>query len=141
MLFTGESQFQLYRADGRQSVRCHMGKRFADINIVNRVLHGGGGIMVWAGISYGQRTQLHFIDFNLYAQRYPDEIPRPIVVQFIHHHLLMFQHDNAQPAPCRKDLYTISLHTHQTCHPGSLAVKSVGPVTKRLLGRIPESAR
>ena len=46
-----------------------MGERFADVNVVNRVPHGGGGVMVWAGISYGQRTQLHFIDGNLNAQR------------------------------------------------------------------------
>jgi hypothetical protein len=53
--------------------------------------------MVWAGISYGQQTQLRFIDGNLNAQRYRDEILRHIVVPFIclHHH--MFQHDNAQP--------------------------------------------
>jgi hypothetical protein len=41
------------------------GERFADVNGVNRVPHGGGGVMVWAGISYGQQTQLHFIDANL----------------------------------------------------------------------------
>ena len=53
--------------------------------------------MVWTGISYGQWTLLHFIDGNLNAQRYRDEIMRPIVVPFIHCHHLMFQHDNAQP--------------------------------------------
>ena len=76
--------------------RCHAGERFADVNVVNSVPHGGGGVMVWAGISYGQRTQFHFIDGNLISQRYRDEILRPIVVSFSHHHL-MFQHDNAQP--------------------------------------------
>jgi hypothetical protein len=83
VLFTDESQFQLYQADGRQCVWCCVGKRFADVNVVNRVPHGGGGVMVWAGISYGQQTQLHFIDGNLNAQRYRDEILRPIVVPFI----------------------------------------------------------
>jgi hypothetical protein len=53
--------------------------------------------MLWAGISYGQLTQLHFLDGNLNAQRYRYEIMRPIVVSFIHRHQLMFQHDNAQP--------------------------------------------
>jgi hypothetical protein len=72
-----------------------MGERFADDNVVNRVPHGGSRVMVWAGISYGQQTQLHFINENLNAQRYHDEILRPIVVSFIHHHHLMFQHDNA----------------------------------------------
>uniref|UniRef100_A0A4W5RWZ2 Tc1-like transposase DDE domain-containing protein n=1 Tax=Hucho hucho TaxID=62062 RepID=A0A4W5RWZ2_9TELE len=70
---------------------------FADVNVVNRVPHSGGGVMVWAGISYGQRAQLHFIDGNLNAQRYCDEILRPIVVPFICRHHLIFQHDNALP--------------------------------------------
>uniref|UniRef100_A0AAZ3PD04 Tc1-like transposase DDE domain-containing protein n=1 Tax=Oncorhynchus tshawytscha TaxID=74940 RepID=A0AAZ3PD04_ONCTS len=67
------------------------------INVVNRVPHGGGGVMVWAGISYGQRTQLHFIEGNLNADRYRDDILRPIVMPFIRRHHLMFLHDNARP--------------------------------------------
>ncbi|KAL0193566.1 hypothetical protein M9458_011862, partial [Cirrhinus mrigala] len=55
----------------------------------------GGGVMVWAGVSYGQRTQVHFIDGILNAYR--DEILRPIVVPFIHNRHLMLQHDNARP--------------------------------------------
>ena len=31
-----------------------VGERFDDVNHVNRVPHGEGGVMVWAGISYGQ---------------------------------------------------------------------------------------
>ncbi len=42
VLFTDESRFSLYRADGRQHVwRC-----------VDRVAHGGGGVMVWYGQAY-----------------------------------------------------------------------------------------
>ena len=77
--FTDESQFQLYRADSRQRVWCSVVEWFADVNVVNRVPHGCGRVMVWAGISYGQRTQLHFIDVNLNAQKYHDEILMPIV--------------------------------------------------------------
>ena len=77
------------------------GECFADVNVMNRVPHGGGGVMVWAGISYGQLTQLHFIDYNLNAQRYCDEILRSIVVPFIHHHHLMFQHDKTRPHVAR----------------------------------------
>ncbi len=57
-----------------------------------------GGVMVWAGVCYGQRTQVNFIDGILNAQRYHDEILRPIVVPFIHDHHLMLQHDNARLA-------------------------------------------
>ena len=71
------------------------------MNIVNRLPHGGGGVKVWVSISYGQRTQLHFINGNLIAQRHHDEILRPIVVPFICRHHLMFQHDNARPHVAR----------------------------------------
>ncbi len=69
-----------------------MGERFANVNVVDRVAHGGGGVMVWAGVFYGQRTQEHIIDGILNEQRYRDEILRPIVVPFIHDHHLMLQH-------------------------------------------------
>ena len=74
-----------------------VGERCADVNVVNSV-PCGGGVMVWTGTSYGQRVQLHFIDGNLNAQRYRDEIPRPIVMPLICRHHLMFQHDNARPS-------------------------------------------
>jgi hypothetical protein len=86
-----EPRFQLYRADGRQHVQRRVGDKFADVNIVNRVPHGG--VMVWAGISYGLQTQLHFIDGNLNAQRYRYEILRPIVMPFIRCHHLMLRLD------------------------------------------------
>ncbi len=63
---------------------------------MNRVARGGG-VMVWAGVCYGKRTQVHFIDGILNAQIYRNEIIRPIVVPFIHNHHLMLQHDNALP--------------------------------------------
>ncbi len=62
VLFTDESRFSLYRADGRQRVWRRLDERFADVNVVDRVAHGGGGVMVWAGVCYGQRTQVHFSD-------------------------------------------------------------------------------
>jgi hypothetical protein len=72
-----------------------VGERFADVNVVNRVPHGGGGDMVSAGIRYGEQTQLHFIDCSLNAQR--DTVTRSCLA--IHH--LMFPHDNAWPHVAR----------------------------------------
>jgi hypothetical protein len=46
----------------RPRVWRRVGERFADVNIVNRVPHSR--VLVWAGISYGQRTQLRFIDWQ-----------------------------------------------------------------------------
>ncbi len=66
-----------------------VGEWFVDVNVMDHVAHGGGGVMVWAGICYGQRTPVHFIDDILNAQRYRDEILRPIVEPFIPDHHLM----------------------------------------------------
>uniref|UniRef100_A0A8C7WZ85 Transposase Tc1-like domain-containing protein n=1 Tax=Oryzias sinensis TaxID=183150 RepID=A0A8C7WZ85_9TELE len=80
VLFTDESRFTLFRADGRQRVWHRVGEWFSNVNVVDRVAHGGGGgVMVWAGMCYGRRTQVHSIDGILNAQRYRDKILRPIV--------------------------------------------------------------
>ncbi len=52
VLFTDESQFSLYRADGRQRVWHHVSEQFADVNVVDRVAHGGGGVIVWYGQAF-----------------------------------------------------------------------------------------
>ncbi len=51
VLFTDESQFSLYKADGRQRVWHPVGERFADVNVVDWMAHGG--VMVWASLCYG----------------------------------------------------------------------------------------
>ncbi len=63
--------------------------------------------MVEVGLWYGQAYAMDnehrhfFIDGILNAQRYHDEILRPIVVPFIQDHHLMLQHDNARPHVAR----------------------------------------
>ncbi len=47
VLFTDKSWFSLYRADGRQHVWRRVGEQFADINVVDRVAHGGGGVTAY----------------------------------------------------------------------------------------------
>ncbi len=101
VLFTDESRFSLYRADGRQRVWRRVGEWFADVNVVDRVVHGGVGCygrgrrMLWT-TNTGAFYWRHFA-----AQRYRDEILRSIVVPFIHDHHLMMQHDNARPHVAR----------------------------------------
>ncbi len=87
VLFTDESRFSLYRADGRQHVWRHVGERFADVNVVDWVAHGGGGVMVWAGVCYEQRTQVHFIEIPWWD---PEAHCCAMIM-----HCAMLQHDNA----------------------------------------------
>lgn len=97
VLFTDESRFLLSTADGRQRVYRRAGERYADNCVVNRLPYGGGGVMVWGGISLRRRTNLVFIEGNLNGARYRDEIIQQHVVPFVHDHGpgIVLQHDNA----------------------------------------------
>ncbi len=117
VFFTDESRFSLYRA---QRVWHRVGERFADVNAVDQVAHGGGGVMVWGGVCYGQRTQVHFIDGILNAQRYRDEILRPIVVPFIHDHHLMLQGSVHNSWKLKTSQFLHGQYTHRTRHPLSM---------------------
>ena len=80
VLFTDESRFTLYRADGRRRVYRRRGERFADACVVERDQFGGGSVMVWEGIAHGIKSQLIIVAGNMTAVRYRDEILRPVVV-------------------------------------------------------------
>ncbi|XP_071104304.1 uncharacterized protein [Haliotis cracherodii] len=46
-------------------------------------LYGGGSVMVWGGICGDEKTELVSIEGSLTAQRYTDNILRPVVLPFI----------------------------------------------------------
>jgi hypothetical protein len=54
-MFTDKSLFRVYNVGG--DIVC-------DANIAQRVVHGGGGVMVWAVFAHRHRTPLHFFDEN-----------------------------------------------------------------------------
>ena len=110
VMFSDESRYLLYRADGRQHVYRRNGERYRDNCLVERDWFGGGALMVWAGISYGHRTSLVFIDGPLTAQRYVDVILRLVVVPFVREHNLTFQQDNARTIFCKTEYFCKYLH-------------------------------
>ena len=82
------------------------------------LLHRMGRHKLWT------TNTVDFIDGHLNAQRYLDEILRPIVVPFFN---LMFQHDNALPQGSVHNSWKLKmsqffhgLHTHKTCQPLSM---------------------
>lgn len=83
ILFTDESKFCLDFHDGRRRVWRQRNERFKDCCIVEHDQWGSGSVMVWAGISYDGRTDLHvFMNGSVTAQRYRDEILEQYVVPY-----------------------------------------------------------
>lgn len=104
VLFTDESRFCLHSPDGRERVWRRTGERFAECTFNPRVSHGGGSVMVWAGISMEACTELVVINRgSLTAQRYIEEVLANYVVPFapfIGDDFVLMQ-DNARPHSAR----------------------------------------
>ena len=102
-MFSDESRFKLSMNDGRLRIWRRPNERFRDEHIHEYDAFGRGSVMIWAGISLGGRTDIVFVDGTLTAQRYIDEILRPIVVPYagaIGPNFIL-QDDNARPHRAR----------------------------------------
>ena len=82
ILFTDESRFLLFDNDRRLHVWRRRGERFADVCVQTRRQGHGGGLMIWAGISIRGKTNLVFVEGNMNAQRYIDQVLHPVVVPY-----------------------------------------------------------
>lgn len=97
VLFSDESRFNVSFADGRVRVFRRKNERFSETCVRERDPFGGGGLMVWGGIMGGRKTDLIVVRGNLNAQRYIDEILRPVVVPYLRQNHGILMHDNARP--------------------------------------------
>lgn len=106
VLFSDESRFCVSMSDGRQRVWRRKGERYSQCCIQERDRWGGGGVMVWGGISGRHRTPLVIVQGTINAQRYREEILRDHVLPFleIHPDVTIFQQDNARPHVARDTL-------------------------------------
>ncbi|GFV89519.1 transposable element Tcb2 transposase [Trichonephila clavipes] len=83
VLFTDESRFSVHSDDRRIFIWRDRGSRNNPSFVHESVRFGGGGVLVFGGISIDGRTDLYIIrDGPLTARRYRDEILRPIVVPY-----------------------------------------------------------
>lgn len=103
VLFTDESRFNLYHADGRVRVYRRRGERLAGACVQQVHPFGGGSVMVWGGICGEQKTDLVILHQTLTAQRYRDQVLQPVVIPFMQRQRqgLLFQQDNARPHTAR----------------------------------------
>ncbi len=126
-LFTDESQFSLYRADDRQRVWRRVGEWFADVNIVDQVAHGGGGVMVWAGVCYEHRCIL-LMAFWMHRATVTRSSGPLLCHSFtaITSHCSMIMHGPMLQGSVhnswklKTSQFLHGQHTHRTCHPLSM---------------------
>ncbi|GFV68280.1 transposable element Tcb2 transposase [Trichonephila clavipes] len=82
-LFSDESRFSVHPDNRRIFIWRDRGSRNNPAFVHESVRFGGGGVLVYGGISIDLRTDLYIIrDGPMTARRYRDEILRPIVVPY-----------------------------------------------------------
>lgn len=99
VLFTDESRFRLTRCDGRVRVYRRPGERYSAATIQEVDRFGCGSVMVWAGISIDNRTDLVVIPERLTAIRYIENVLEDHVVPAAYGvgpNFILMQ-DNARP--------------------------------------------
>ena len=103
VLFSDECRVCVDRPDRRRCVWRRKGERYSNACIMEGNRWGGASVMLWAAISTRHRTPLIVVNGNLTAQRYVDQILRPVLLQFLQMHpdLPTFQQDNARPHSAR----------------------------------------
>ena len=70
VLFSDESQFNLFGSDGRQWCWRRVGEECLLRNVKKRVKHGGGSLMVWGCITPWGVGRLHRIKGNMDSKQY-----------------------------------------------------------------------
>ena len=83
VIFSDESRFKLYRADGRQRVYRRISERFAPCYVNPVDSFGGGSVMVWGAIQFGWRSQFLVVDGNLTANRYLDTVLSNQIIPYV----------------------------------------------------------
>ena len=82
VLFTDESHVNLSWADGRRRVWRRRNEDIEDAGVQEVEAFGGGGLLVWGGISTNGKTELVVMNGNMNAQRYIQKILRPHVLPY-----------------------------------------------------------
>ncbi|UYV69340.1 hypothetical protein LAZ67_6003272, partial [Cordylochernes scorpioides] len=102
IVFSNECRFLLCPNDRRKRVWRRPGQRVDPGLTVEHHTGPQQGVMVWGDISFDRRIPLVVIPGTLTAQRYVDDILRPVMLPFLSHHPgLTFQQDNARPHTAR----------------------------------------
>ncbi|UYV76907.1 K02A2.6-like [Cordylochernes scorpioides] len=102
VVFSDESRFCLSSDSRRVRVWRRHGERPNPAAILERPTVRQRGIMVWGAIAYDSRTPLLRIQGTMTAQRYFDDVLRPVTLPYLQGvHNALYQQDNARPHTAR----------------------------------------
>ncbi|UYV71279.1 Transposase [Cordylochernes scorpioides] len=102
VVFSSESRFCLSSDSRRVRVWRRRGERSNPAAIVERPTVRQRGIMVWGAIAYDSRSPLLRIQGTMTAQRYVDDVLRPVTLPYLQGvPNALYQQDNARPHTAR----------------------------------------
>ncbi|UYV71280.1 hypothetical protein LAZ67_8002483 [Cordylochernes scorpioides] len=102
VVFSDESRFCLSSDSRRVRVWRRRGERSNPAAIVERPTVRQRGIMVWGAIAYDSRSHLLRIQGTMTAQRYVDDVLRPVTLPYLQGvPNALYQQDNARPHTAR----------------------------------------
>ncbi|UYV81368.1 hypothetical protein LAZ67_20000963, partial [Cordylochernes scorpioides] len=102
VVFSDESRFCLSSDSRRVRVWRRRGERSDPAAIVERPTVRQRGIMVWGAIAYDSRSPLLRIQGTMTAQRYVDDVLRPVTLPYLQGvPNALYQQDNARPHTAR----------------------------------------
>ncbi|UYV84426.1 hypothetical protein LAZ67_X002128 [Cordylochernes scorpioides] len=102
VVFSDESRFCLSSDSRRVRVWRRRGERYNPAAIVERPTVRQRGIMVWGAIAYDSRSPLLRIQGTMTAQRYVDDVLRPVTLPYLQGvPNALYQQDNARPHTAR----------------------------------------
>ncbi|UYV81760.1 Transposase [Cordylochernes scorpioides] len=102
VVFSDESRFCLSSDSRRVRMWCRRGERSNPAAIVERPTVRQRGIMVWGEIAYDSRSPLLRIQGTMTAQRYVDDVLRPVTLPYLQGvPNALYQQDNARPHTAR----------------------------------------
>ncbi|UYV71010.1 K02A2.6-like [Cordylochernes scorpioides] len=142
VVFSDESRFCLSSDSRRVRVWRRRGERFNPAAIVERPTVRQRGIMVWGAIAYDFRSPLLRIQGTMTAQRYVDDVLRPVTLPYLQGvPNALYQQDNARPHTARisqQALQDVQMLPWPPYYPDLSPIEHVWDIIGRRLHALPQ---